>query len=481
MSFVRYKKRGKVWYVYDVFPFWDKEIKKYRQKSTYLGVAQEKDGPYKKLDKVQKKNIFTTEKSIVDFGDSYVIQEVIKNMGLDVIIQDSVGHTDSLMALLCYQMTEGMAMVHCLDWVDGNIASILFPNAQLQSQEISRLLNHLGNQSVQQKFFKAYLSHFFQETHGVLIDSTAMPSSINASINACGYSSAGLMQNVGCLMLVDKKSQLPLYFRAISGDLADVSTLKITLAEIKLLGLKIEEAILDAGYFCEENVKYLCEQKINFVSRMPKSRKIFKELVQQTGKLETREHAVAYGKRAVFIKSQKIELYGHPLWAHVILDPHKKAKDTQQLLFDSFEGDKSTEDVNDAINFCGFFILVSRESIASEEVLPTYYTRQSIEQVFGIAKSKASLLPLRVHSEQSINGYLFLVFLSLILFVTMRQKLKKQWTVEQALLILRTLKAKIFDTQILIQENTKKVKDITKLLDVIMPSEMRSKAEKNTS
>ncbi len=52
--------------------------------------------------------------------------------------------------------------------------------------------------------------------------------------------------------------------------------------------------------------------------------------------MEVRTNAVQYGKRAVFIKSQEIKLYDQTMFAHIILDPYKKAKDTEQLLSESF-------------------------------------------------------------------------------------------------------------------------------------------------
>ena len=103
-------------------------------------------------------------------------------------------------------------------------------------------------------------------------------------------------------------------------------------------------------------------------------------------------------------------------------------------------------------------------------MLPTYYSRQLIEQVFGFAKSNNSILPLRVHSDQSIQGYLLLVFLSLVVFVMMRQKLQPKFTVEQALLILRNLKAKVYEAEAIVMEPNKKSKDITTLLNIIMPT-----------
>ena len=118
----------------------------------------------------------------------------------------------------------------------------------------------------------------------------------------------------------------------------------------------------------------------------------------------------------------------------------------------------------------GFFILLSRKNIDKSEILPAYYIRQSIEQIFGFAKSNNNILPLRVHNEQSVRGYLMLVFLALIIFITIRQRLKSP--MDKALLTLRGMKAKIFDNEIIIQEANKKSKDISKALNIIMPTKL---------
>ena len=469
MSFIRYKKRGDKWYAYEVIAFWDSSSKKPKQKSKYLGVADSNGGDIKKP---AKKVVMPSEKSIVDFGNSYAIKKVADDQGLLDVLKSSFQDLDTIMALVCYQITEGSAMYNAQEWIDGNIASKLFPQANLQSQHISKLINYLGKEEVQRTFFKSYIERFFKGTHGILIDSTSLPSAINSSLNNWGHSTDGIDQKVGCLMLVDKLSKLPIYFRAIPGEIADVSTLEITIDQINRLGLKPESAILDAGYFSKDNIVYLCKKNINFVTRMPRSRQQFKKLIDEVKDIEVRVNAVQYGKRTVFIKSQEIKLYNQTVFAHVILDPYKKAKDTEQLIAASFENEESEEDTNHKMKYCGYLVLISRSKLSKEEVLPTYYTRQLLEQIFGFAKANNSLLPLRVHSDQSIQGYLLLVFLSLVVFVMIRQKLQGEFTVERALLILRNLKAKIYETEAIVLEPNKKSKDIAKLLNIIMPKSL---------
>jgi transposase len=468
MAFIRYKQRGQKWYVYEVTNLWDKNLKKYVQTTIYLGVSNEKNGSYAKVGNKH------TELGVLDFGDCYAIKTISESSRILDVIRNTIGSMDTLMTLVCYQLTNGSAMYNCPDWAEGNIVNKIFPDANLSSQKISSFINKLGNETLQRKFFKNYIDLFFNNKHGVLIDSTALPNAANTSLSALGYSSSGVVQKVGCLMLVDKDSKLPIFFRAIPGEIADISTLKTTFDEIDLLGLKTDCAIFDAGYFSEDNIRYLCEKKINFISRMPKTRNIFKELVLKA-KIENHTNAVQYGKRIVFIKSQEITLYESQVFAHIILDPDKKAKDINKLMLEHFansnEKQKNNKELKEKMKYCGYLILISKQSMTKDEVLPNYYTRQSIEQIFGFAKVN-NLLPLRTHSNQSINGYLFLIFISIIIFIHMRNKLKTKMTVEQSLIILRNLKAKVYDKKIIPLEATKKMKDIFSMLGITVPISM---------
>ena len=126
-------------------------------------------------------------------------------------------------------------------------------------------------------------------------------------------------------------------------------------------------------------------------------------------------------------------------------------------------------DVNKKLEQAGILILISRHILDQAEVLPSYYTRLSIEQIFGFAKSSNDLLPLRVHSEEALRGCLFLNFIVLILFIKVRGRLKEEFTVQQALIILHSLKAKVFDSEILITELSKKQKTILALLNITVP------------
>jgi transposase len=105
---------------------------------------------------------------------------------------------------------------------------------------------------------------------------------------------------------------------------------------------------------------------------------------------------------------------------------------------------------------------------SKQDVVETYYLRQTVEMLFGFSKDDLGILPLRVHSEEALNGFLFLQFLTLIAFMQLKQKLGVKYTVEGALVNMRNLKCKVFDTEIIVSELTRKQKDITDKLGILM-------------
>jgi transposase len=60
----------------------------------------------------------------------------------------------------------------------------------------------------------------------------------------------------------------------------------------------------------------------------------------------------------------------------------------------------------------GIFILISSDEINLKQVVPLYYKRQKVEQLIAIAKSDLDILPLKVHNESTLRGYLLINFIS---------------------------------------------------------------------
>jgi transposase len=104
---------------------------------------------------------------------------------------------------------------------------------------------------------------------------------------------------------------------------------------------------------------------------------------------------------------------------------------------------------------------LSTRPIAKDEILPLYYTRQQIEQVFDVCKNNTNLMPLRIQSEDTLRGHLLLAFVASAIVKRLQEDVKgTQYTPENALLALRNHKCKVFDDYVLTMEAAKRANDI---------------------
>lgn len=470
MAFVRYKQFGKKEYAYEVTEFWDKKIKRSRQKSRYLGMVIDKKN---KIFEKKKINILQ-EKLILDFGDSYVLSKFYENLEITKIIKENFKeYWQNILALVTYRLCYPSAMMYAQEWTNGNYAKLIYPLANLSSQRISDFLKVLGDENLERKFFKEYLSKFSHSEKGIIIDGTSLPNQIHMPMTAWGLSGEEIDKQIRFLLVVDKESSDPLYFRVLPGNIVDVSTLKNTIMELKKYDVKNSFIYMDAGFFSEDNVKEMYENEINFLTRLPAERIIYKQLIREEAKnLEARINLTRYGKRALFIKQKEIELFGKKAYAHIVLDPQRKGREINRIGLNLMDEKDYNDDFDyDLINR-GIMILISSFKIPKDDVVPAYYVRQTAEMMFGFSKDDINILPLRVHSEEGLRGFLFLQFLSLIMFVQLKKKIGKKHTVEEVLLTFRNLKCKIFEKEIIINEPTRQQKDLAKVLGLILPKNL---------
>ena len=471
---VRYKKFGRQEYAYEIWNEKNPDTGKWVQRSRYLGVAVDKEkGIYEKRRETKRSEsgvkIEKQEKFILDYGDSYLLNAIISQSPVFAVLKAIFGELfDTLMALIFYRTVGGQAMRYAQDWYEGNYVRQLFPKANLSSQNISRVLSYLGEESVQRAFFAQYIPLIQKDKTGVVIGSAGLPNEINMPVTDWGHHNGGIEFETRLILAVDRASELPLYFRYVAGNIGDVSTLTNTVAEMKRLGVTLSSALIDAGYYSQANLELLFSSEISFLIRMPSNRNTYKSVIAENTDIENPKYAVKYGKRGLFVKEIETELFGHKAFAYLVLDPQRRGRETAKII-SQMEEDGSDVDKTDFSN-CGKMVLLSSEKLGMGDVVPFYNTRQTVERMFGIAKDDLNILPLRTHSEPNFKGFIFLVFLSLIFFCAVKSRLGRKIPVEQAVSALRNLKAKVFDDTLVLNEMTKKQRLIFGGANVVMPN-----------
>lgn len=149
-----------------------------------------------------------------------------------------------------------------------------------------------------------------------------------------------------------------------------------------------------------------------------------------------------------------------------MLDPKRYADESRKYLIAAKEDKRQDADIDEGLKFKGRLIFIASFEVAPSEIIPLYYTRQSIENIFGIMKNDLDILPLRVHSVETFRGYLLLNFIALIVRLSSQRRLDKKYTVEDVIYSTHNLMCKVYDKQIIVQELNKKCADVFKLLRI---------------
>ena len=425
---------------------------------------------------------------VVSFGDVFLFDEFVKRSGFMSAV-DATGfrNPDTLHALLAYYVLSPLANSHAQDWWELTYARFLYPKAQMASQRISDALADIGSEDAKRSFFKEYY-RFLERNEGyedvddpdgidggILIDSSGLPNAIHFPLTAVNNHNGVSSQEVRLIYVVQQRTGLPLFFRYVAGNVIDVTTLTRTIAELKSNGVNTKFAILDAGYYTGTNADVLLDAGVSFITRMKGNFKICKEIVwEHLASLESRENLVRYNKRLVYIKCVSCmigEKNNRPAYAYLCKDLAMKHELEKHLVERAGDQGMSDDDVFDAMQNQGIFMLIASRKISKEKLLPLYYTRDQVEKIFELCKQDGKILPLNVETEATFRGHLMMTFMAAAILKLMSDKLKKTTlTTESMFMNLHEQHAIIYDDMFVTTEPVKKMNEAYKTFKVQCPA-----------
>lgn len=481
----------------------DKEKHIYRNRKRGYFTYDEETDTYTTVDAsqfppIERKN--RKEKLIIDFGDSWFIDQFIRDNNLyDAIGALEYGNMDSVRAMVMFYVLSDMANNYAEDWWEGNYARILYPKANLSSQRVSDLLASIGEEQSYRSFFARYFTDVLKKTEGgeeVLIDSTGLPNSIHFPLTAISNHNGKISNEIRLIYVVQRNTNLPIFFRYVPGNVIDVSTLTRTIKELKAYNIDTKFAILDAGYLTDDNTQELYREGISFLSRLPEKTKLFHLLVDDClPTLEKKENFIRFNGRCLYLVKRRV-LLAPKGKSRILRDDGTPAEGEgniayaylgRDLMMQDLETDKaslnkdkeySDGDIYDIRMNGGLFVLYSSRKLPTDKVLSEYYTRQQIEQVFDVCKNNTKMLPLRVQTEETLRGHLMLSFIAAVIVKTLQEQLKNtKMTPEETLKNLRNQKCKVFETKVITSEFVKKANDVIKFFKMKCPVEIPIKGE----
>ncbi|MDR0723785.1 MAG: transposase [Endomicrobium sp.] len=416
---------------------------------------------------------------VLHFGDVWLVDQMLRAIGLDKVLDNLIPNAASTVkSLVAFRLLETSGYDGAEEWYRTSYARILYPDAILTSSMTSKYIAKIGQEEVYRNFFYSYLSIISKDRYigkktsfPILIDSTGLPNDIKTHVTAVNNHNGVISNEIRLIYVVDKITKLPIYFRYVPGNIIDNSTLITTINSLVTYGININLVILDAGYTSLENLSQLLSSNISFVTRMTKNRTEYKELIRDHGQdLQCGANALTYEKRSLYGKKVQISFCGKQLYAYIMYDSEQKVED-EKIIFRKYKDDPDRiNKIDKSLETIGKFIILASDNYDINEILPLYYNRQTIEQVFDISKNFTDLLPLRAHSEETIRGRLLLSFISTIIYILVSKKLDDYSLCANKVLIhMHNLKIKIYNSVRLLEELTKIQKQIFQKLNLDCP------------
>ena len=426
-----------------------------------------------------------TEKLILDFGDAWFLQEYLSGQPFYNSIKNTLpDESDTLLALIFYRLlTNKSANCHAKIWYEGNYSYLAFPHANLTGQNISKVLKKLGSEEIQRRFFEDYMASVYGNSGaaGILVDSTGVPNATKMDITQISNHNGDINREVRLIYVIDRNNGMPIYFRYVAGNIIDVSTLITTISELEQYGVSVSHAILDAGYFSEKNAAELFRSGIPFMTRLAANKKIFKDAAAgNIDDLMSQKYAHRYGERLVFIKKIPVSVCDHKAYVYLCIDEDMYLMQHKKTFLNALDDKKDSDETDASIKKLGVFAILTSDEMSEDKLLPIYYTRQQVEQVFDISKNYADLLPIRVQSEQAFAGHLLVCFMATIIMQKLQHELilhssnkAKSLNAESIFGYLRNQKCKVYKDYAIPQEPRKEVNAIYDFFKIHVPYKIR--------
>lgn len=329
------------------------------------------------------------------------------------------------------------------------------------------------------------------------------------------------LPQINLAMLYGDVSRLPVYYRTLPGNIADVTTIRTLLTDIDLLKLDKVKLVLDRGFYSEENINALYHHHYKFLIAAPKHLRLIQDVLDDV-RMSMRTRACYSSRYRINTYSRTIEwLYHHRkprsgaldegsrrLYLHLFFNDQRAVDDKAAFntLLDTLEAELYSgkldleheklyrkyfeyaatpvrgmqvtpiqSSIDEAEKNYGYFALISNDIRDPLEALRIYRSKDLIEKAFGNLKERLNLRRTSVSSEENLEGKLFVQFIALMYLSYIdkmmdEQNLYKDYTLHELLDELDVIECFGHPSRRLqIGEITKKQVELFKKLDVPVP------------
>lgn len=438
--------------------------------------------------------------SVRSYGLFKLYKSLSEKSGLIESLKQSLPNVwTEVFMLSCYMISTSDPLMYCSEWISG-VES--FQVGSMTSQRISELLISITD-TQRNNFYRSWQSTFKEDEY-LALDITSV-SSYSELIDDVewGYNrDKEALPQINLCMLMGENRRLPLFQTIYSGSLKDVRTLTNTIAHLEVIfGNKDVTIVMDKGFYSAKNINEMLRGSekgaFNFLIAVPFTASFAKKQVESERKdIDTPENTIvvngnsmrAVMKERAWDKNNKV--YTHiyynakkaaeireDLYATVALIRQKVAENPEKYLedeecakyliirkSDKHESGYTINIRNDVIEknlqTAGWLVIISNSVIDSIKALSVYREKDVVEKGFMRLKNNIDLGRLRVHSNNGMQGKLFVGFIASVIMsgineVMVEKGLYSKYTMKELFQVLSKQRVQEINDQRIIAPPTK--------------------------
>ena len=399
------------------------------------------------------------------FGSCALLDAVAEESGVASALKGALpGSWDKAMSLAYYLICEGTSPLSRFAHFASTHATPY--GSPLASQRLSELLSSIGDG--ERDAFCSALAGMHGKGDRLFYDTTSISSYSQAlSQVRWGYNKDRVpLAQLNLPMLVGRESGIPLYYRKVAGNVADVATVKELISAMEPAFCGKVRLVMDRGFWSAANIDAMMGEHFKFLIGVPASLRLFKDAVERCAdKLRSWENydeeSGLYGMRIPhgwgFEKARPrkgdIVRKTRRSYLYLFFDASRAAEASRDLAallraclrelaagnrvsaheryydeyFEIVRGRPRGKDgaIAEATAHAGYFALFSNEAMGPFEALSVYRDKDAIEKRFGDIKGLLDFRTPRVSTEETLSGKLFIVFVALVLSAWLRRRMKE--------------------------------------------------------
>jgi transposase len=398
------KKVGNNFYVYRSTTYWDKQLKKIRKHSKYLGKLDKEEG-FKKSQRVNRIHQVNT---VWQYGNARLLTQVFDDL-VPSLKEGFKSYWEDVFALALVR-TMGYVPLKRVRIVWEKLYNVYDLSPDLSPKMLSRVLKSVGlNRKAQNMVF----NHLSVKGDEFVYDlSCFFTQSDSIGFAETGYNKDRVqLKQINLALLCSVDSGLPTMIRLLPGSVRDIASMYGSLEEI---GVQGKILILDRGFYSLNVIDFLKGKKVFFVLPTRRNSSLYDVRIHMNQHLFYHERLIKCGKR----KHEGCFLY-------VFEDVQLKLEEEKHLyaMLDEQRIDK--EKLKVRMKQAGCILVVSNMDVSAEEIFLLYKKRDGVENLFDVYKTTLQADRTYLRSNESIFGHAFISFLSLYAYSAIHQRIKK--------------------------------------------------------